>query len=82
VKSKRSAERVMETSTMFLEAVLKLRVNQAKSKVGSPTVLKFLGFSLWRLNGKSGIRVHEKSFQRFKARVKEITSRSRGRSLR
>jgi hypothetical protein len=63
-------------------AVLKLRVNQVKNRVGSPTVLKFLGFSLWRLNGKSGIKVLEKSLQRFKARVKEITSRSRGRSLR
>lgn len=81
VKSRRAAERVMETSTKYLEGTLKLKVNQAKSQVGSPRVLKFLGFSLWRIKDKSGIRPHGKSLQRFKVKVKEITRRNRGRSL-
>jgi group II intron reverse transcriptase/maturase len=80
VKSRRAAERGMATATKFLEGVLKLKVNQDKSRVGSPKRLKFLGFSLWEVNGKSGIRVHEKSQKRFKDKVREITKRNRGRS--
>jgi group II intron reverse transcriptase/maturase len=81
VKSRRAAERVMESVTRFLEGTLKLKVNQDKSKVGSPLRLKFLGFSMWKINGKSGIRVHEKSMKRFKSKVTQITKRNRGWSL-
>ncbi len=45
VKSKRAGERVLESITKFLEKDLKLTVNSNKSKVGSPTRLKFLGFA-------------------------------------
>jgi group II intron reverse transcriptase/maturase len=81
VKSRRAAERVMQTVTSFLEKTLRLKVNQDKSKVGSPLKLKFLGFSMWNINGKSGIRVHEKSVKRFKEKVVKITKRNRGRSF-
>ena len=78
VKSLRAAERVMESCTKFLEGKLKLKVNQKKSTTGSPTRLKFLGFSLYRNKDGVGIRVHEKSLKRFKDRLKAITSRNRG----
>jgi hypothetical protein len=81
VKSRRAAERVMKSATRFLEGELKLKVNQAKSKVGSPLKLKFLGFSMWKINGKTGIRIHEKSKKRFLDRLREITKRNRGRSI-
>ncbi|MDR1296410.1 MAG: group II intron reverse transcriptase/maturase [Deltaproteobacteria bacterium] len=81
VKSRRAADRVMKSATSFLEGTLKLKVNQDKSKVGSPTRLKFLGFAMWKINGKSGIRVHEKSLKRFKDKVRRITRRNRGRSV-
>jgi hypothetical protein len=45
--------------------------------MGNPTKLKFLGFSLYRLSGKIGIRVHEQPLERFKKRLKAITSRKR-----
>jgi group II intron reverse transcriptase/maturase len=80
VKSRKAAERVMESSTRFLEGKLKLKVNQEKSKVGSPRRLKFLGFSLYELKGKAGVRIHEKSEKRFKDKVRMITKRNRGRS--
>jgi retron-type reverse transcriptase len=48
VKSRRAAERVMKSSTEFLEGKLKLKVNQEKSKVGSPKKLKFLGLPCGR----------------------------------
>ena len=78
VKSPRAAERVMEGCIKFLEGKLKLKVNRKKSATGSPTKLKFLGFSLYELKGKIGIRVHEKPLKRLKDRLKGLTSRKRG----
>jgi hypothetical protein len=78
VKSPRAAERVMESCVKFLEKKLRLKVNRKKSATGSPTELKFLGFSLCRQKEAVGIRVHEKPLQRLKARLKAMTSRRRG----
>ena len=81
VKTERAAKRVMASSVRYLERKLKLKVNHKKSKVGSPLREKFLGFSLHKTPGKIGIRPHGKVLNRFKQKVKEITSRSRGRSI-
>jgi len=77
VKSLRAAGRVMEGCIRFLEGKLKLKVNLKKSATGSPTRLKFLGFSLYA--GKEGIkiRVHEKPLERLIERLKAMTSRKR-----
>jgi group II intron reverse transcriptase/maturase len=80
VKSRRAAERVMESCTVYLEKKLKLKVNREKSTVGSPLRLKFLGFSLYKTGKKTGIRPHSKSVKRFKAKLKVITNRRRGHS--
>lgn len=81
VKSQRAAERVLSSSRKFLEAKLKLKVNEAKSQAGSPLKLKFLGFALRALpEGGSGIRIHEKSIDRFKAKIRELTRRNQGNS--
>jgi group II intron reverse transcriptase/maturase len=82
VKSQRAAERVMKNTRSFLESKLKLKINEEKSKVGSPLKLKFLGFSLWKSKDKTVIRVHQKSVQTFKKKVIMITKRNKGRSLR
>jgi group II intron reverse transcriptase/maturase len=81
VKSPRAAERVMESCAQFLEKKLKLKVNRKKSTTGSPKKLKFLGFSLYQMMGRIGIRVHEKPLERLKVRLKELTSRKRGGSI-
>ena len=78
VKSLRAAERVMEGSVKFLEGKLKLKVNRKKSATGSPTSLKFLGFSLYKNKEGTRIRVHEKPLKRLKDRLKLLTSRKRG----
>ena len=78
VKTPRAAGRVMEGCIKFLEGKLRLKVNRKKSTTGSPAKLKFLGFSLYKMKGKIGIRVHEKPLDRFKERLKVITSRKRG----
>lgn len=81
VKTARAAERVLRSSTEYLEKKLKLRVNREKSRTGSPLRLKFLGFSLYKNRDVSGIRVHAKSLRRLKLRLKQITRRNRGVSV-
>jgi group II intron reverse transcriptase/maturase len=76
VKSKKAANRVMESITRFIEEKLKLKVNENKSKVDNPWRLKFLGFSFYTIKGKCRIRVHENSVNRLKGKLKELTSRS------
>lgn len=76
VKSKRAGKRVMESVTNFLEKKLKLKVNKEKSAVDRPTKRKFLGFSFYYARGGCNIRIHPKSIQRLKDKVREITSRS------
>ena len=80
LKSKRAACRVMVNSIEFLEGKkMNLRVNRDKSAVGSPTKLKFLGFALYTRSDKTkGIRIHPKSAEAFKAKVKQITKRNKG----
>lgn len=81
VKSKKSAKRVMKSITKFIEERLLLEVNKEKSKIDRPWKLKFLGISFY--NSKNGVRtrVHPKSIQKFKNKMKEITSRSNGMSI-
>lgn len=81
VKSRRAAKRAMKSCACFPEGTLKLKVNQDKSQVGSQLRLKFLEFSLCKIKGKAGIRIHEKSQKRFKDKVRTITKRNRRRSM-
>ena len=80
-KSRKAAERVKESITRFLETKLKLKVNQDKSAVSRPWLRKFLGFTYFQMFGQSKVRIHAKSLKRFKDKVRELTSRSRGKSL-
>ena len=51
VKTKRAGERVMDSIKTFIHKTLKLEVNNDKSKVGSPTRLKFLSCLMSKVNG-------------------------------
>ena len=62
----------------FLEKRLKLKINKAKSAVAQPSVRKFLGFSF---TGRTAPRRRIAPQARFKARVRELTRRTGGRSL-
>ena len=81
VKSRRAAERVMESCVKFLEGELKLTVNREKSQTGSPMRLKFLGFSLYKVKEKTGIRPHQESLKRFKEKIRELTNRKQARPV-
>lgn len=80
-KSKKSAERVMESITKFIETKLRLKVNRVKSKVDRPWRIKYLGFSFYQAKGKVEIRIHPKSIAKFKDKIREITSRSNAMSM-
>ncbi len=84
-KSERAARRLLETSTNYLEGKLKLKVNKDKSRVVSVFAIrnfKFLGFVLGR-NGKGiYVRVHPKSWKKFKSKLKELSSRRTVQSIR
>ncbi|MTI70632.1 MAG: group II intron reverse transcriptase/maturase [Firmicutes bacterium] len=76
VKSFRAGERVLESITKFLKYKLKLKVNKEKSAVSSPTKRKFLGYSFYYYKGKAKFRVHQKSYEKFKAKIRNVTNRN------
>lgn len=77
VKSRRAGERVMQSVGQFLTHTLKLSVNEAKSAVAKADRISFLGFIfkgnriLWSIP----------AFREFKRRVRELTGRSWGVSM-
>lgn len=81
VKSRKAGARVMDSVTRYIEDVLKLKVNRKKSAVDKPGRRKFLGLSFYITKGKARNFIHAKSIQRFKEKVREITSRSNGRGM-
>ncbi|QUH27177.1 group II intron reverse transcriptase/maturase [Serpentinicella alkaliphila] len=81
VKSKKAGIRVMESMTRLLEGKLKLKVNREKSKVDLVTRRKFLGFSFYFNRNGVQVRIHEKSYRRFKEKIREITNRNKGISM-
>jgi RNA-directed DNA polymerase len=80
VRSQRAGERVLAGIEKFLEKRLKLKVNKAKSAVAKPSVRKFLGFS-YTGGREPRRRIAPQAIARFKAKVRELTRRTRGRSL-
>lgn len=76
VKSKRAGERVMASVTSYLENELKLKVNEKKSAVANPVKRKFLGYSFYYAKGGVNFRVHPKSVQKLKAKIRFITNRN------
>jgi RNA-directed DNA polymerase len=61
---------------------LKLQINEAKSAVGSAFGRKFLGYALWVARGSEvKCAVATKALDNFKARIRQLTRRSGGRSM-
>jgi RNA-directed DNA polymerase len=80
VRSHRAGERVMAGIEGFLTKRLKLKVNKAKSAVARPSKRKFLGFSF--MSGRQPRRrIAPQSLARFRSRMRELTRRTRGKSL-
>src|SRR6201998_191107 len=79
VRSRRAEERIMAWVSRFLPNKLRLKVNEAKSAVARPEERKFLGFSI--ANDGSERRIAPKALAKFKARIRDMTHRTRGNSL-
>lgn len=79
LKSKRAGKRVMASLTRWIGELLRLTVNARKSAVDRPWNRKFPGFTVSR-NGTK-LKVADKAIEKLKDRVREITSRTRGRRL-
>ncbi len=76
VRSDKSAQRVMETITCYIERKLKLKVNHTKSKVSRPKESTLLGFSFYRSKKGWEIRIASKSLKKIKEKMKEKTKRN------
>lgn len=74
--SKRAAERVRDSITRFIEGKLFLKVNREKTCVAKFNEVKFLGYAFYQKDDECRFRVHPKSVDKMKQRIRELTSRS------
>ena len=83
-KSKRAAERLLESSRKYLEGKLRLKLNMEKSKVVSvySPKFKFLGFALSKNKYGVMVRAHKEALKKAKAKLKQLTVRNQGRNVR
>jgi RNA-directed DNA polymerase len=85
VRSQRAGERVLQ-GLRRCYAGLALKVNESKTAVGEVWGRKFLGYCFWPTRGRPGQdtmcrAVAAAAIERLKQRLRDITRRSRGRSL-
>lgn len=75
VGSEAAAKRVMYSVSRFIEKRLGLKVNMTKTKIVRPNRLKYLGFGFWKSPEGWKSRPHQDSAQRFKRKLKKLTTR-------
>ena len=79
-KTREAARRVFSSVGRYLTRNLKLVVNRQKSSIRSTDGVEFLGFQFTGYGGQ--IRVSPKNIRKFRDRVRDITRRNRGVSMR
>lgn len=77
-KSKRGAERVKDSIVAYVEQRLFLKVNRDKTQVVHFSRIKFLGYSFYNKKGEVGMRIHPKSIDKLRDKIRLLTSRSNG----
>jgi RNA-directed DNA polymerase len=80
VRSQAAGERVMRGIRAYLEEVLRLRINPAKSAVARPWSRVFLGYSV-TAHRRPRLRIAGQSVLRLQQRIRDLMRRGRGRSL-
>jgi group II intron reverse transcriptase/maturase len=78
VRSRKSAERTLSSIVSFIEKKLFLKVNMTKTSVTTYNKIKYLGYAFYLSKGKCRLRVHPKSVDRMKRRIRELTRRNHG----
>lgn len=81
VKSQRAGQRVLDSITRYLTRHLKLTVNARKSAVDRPWKRTFLEFTFTSRGKDKRRKVSEGSLKRFKQTVRQLTRRTRGRTI-
>ena len=82
VRSKRAGERVMASVVSFIKRRLRLKVNESKSAVARPETRHFLGYRLQPIKGGwAEVMLSERSEKRLGERIRELTPRTNGKSL-
>ena len=74
-KSRKSAERTLEHIIPYITGKLFLKVNLQKTTVSHVSKVKYLGYGFYRHRGKCRLRVHPKSVEKMKNRLRELTTR-------
>jgi group II intron reverse transcriptase/maturase len=77
-RSRRAAERVLISITKYIEGELYLKVNRDKTTVAHVKSVKFLGYGFYFNKKGCAIRIHQKSVEKMRAKIRELTSRSNG----
>jgi len=77
-KSKKAASRTLSHILPYIEERLFLRVNREKTQVAYVGKVKYLGYGFYIGKGEGRLRIHPKSVQKFKDKIREITGRSNG----
>lgn len=82
VRSERAGKRVMASVVSFIEGRMCLKVNVAKSAVARPETRHFLGYRLKpETDKRPEILLSERSVKRLNERIRELTPRNRGWTL-
>jgi len=74
-KSRKSAERTLENIVPFITDKLFLKVNLQKTTVSHISRVKYLGYGFYGNKGKCRFRVHPKSIEKFKNKLRVLTAR-------
>lgn len=77
-KSMKAANRTLNHILPFIEGKLFLRVNKEKTQVTYVGKVKYLGYGFYIYKGEGRLRIHPKSVQKLKDKIRDITGRSNG----
>jgi group II intron reverse transcriptase/maturase len=77
-KSHKAAQRTMEHIVPYIERKLFLKVNREKTQVADVSKVKFLGYGFYIFKGEGRLKVHAKSIQKLKDKIRKVTGRSNG----
>ena len=77
-RSMKSGIRTLANIIPYIENKLFLKVNTEKTEVASIRGVKFLGFSFYKKKDEIKIRIHPKSVDKMRNKIKEYTSRNNG----
>lgn len=78
VRSKTSAQRVMESIRKFIENKLKLKINEKKSSVRYVGHMELLGYGIYRTRQQQfALRVTDESWRKFVSKCKQITRKTK-----